>query len=45
MKLRIIPYRLGSGGARLLAEKLSEKLGYKVWRGGPKVNSLELAGF
>lgn len=33
MKIRVVPYRKGSQGARLLASKLSEKLGYKVFRG------------
>lgn len=32
MKLRIIPYKLGSQSAKELAEKLSQLLGYKVWR-------------
>jgi glutathione synthase/RimK-type ligase-like ATP-grasp enzyme len=36
MKLRVVPYRPGSYSARLLAEKLSEKVGQKVWRGRPK---------
>ncbi len=38
MKLRIIPYKRGSKGARLLAERLSSLLGYKVFRGKPKTN-------
>lgn len=36
MKLRIVPYRRGSESAKMLAELLSEKVGYKVWRGVPR---------
>jgi len=42
VKLRIVPYRRGSESAKMLAEALSEKLGYKVWRGDPKRRSLNL---
>ena len=33
MKLRLVPYKLGSQSAKLLAQKLGELLGYKVYRG------------
>lgn len=36
MKVRIVPYRPSSKSAKDLAIALSEKLGYKVWRGPPK---------
>src|SRR5512139_3529415 len=42
MKLKIVPYKMGSKSARLLAEKLTERLGYKVWRGRPKVKRINL---
>ena len=38
MKIRIVPYKKGSKSARILAEKLSALLGYKVFRGWPKSN-------
>jgi len=34
-KLVLVPHNMGSKSAKLLAEKLSEKLGYKVWRVTP----------
>lgn len=40
--LRIVPYKPNSRGARLLAQKLTETLGYKVWRGKPKINQINL---
>lgn len=36
MKIRLVPYRKGSQSVKLLASKLSEKLGYKVFRGKEK---------
>ena len=42
MKLRIVPYKMNSKSARLLASKLTEKLGYKVWRGRAKEGWLNL---
>lgn len=42
MKLRIVPYRRGSESAKMLAAALGGKLGYKVWRGVPKVNKANL---
>lgn len=36
MKVRIVPYRSGSKSAKDLAIALTEKLGYRVWRGPPK---------
>lgn len=42
MKLRIVPYKVGSQSAKLLAEVLSAKLGYKVFRGMPKRKALNL---
>lgn len=42
MKIRIVPYAKGSRSARQLAERLSGLLGYKVWRGPPKVNRINL---
>lgn len=41
-KLRIVPYKMGSRSARLLAEELSKRLGYKVWRGSPKVGEINI---
>lgn len=39
MKIRIIPYKLGSESAKLLATTLAEKAGYKVFRSGkPRAN-------
>lgn len=35
MKIRIVPYAKGSSGARDIANRLTELLGYKVWRGKP----------
>lgn len=35
--IRIVPYARNSMSARDLANKLTEKLGYKVWRGEPKL--------
>lgn len=43
MKLRIVPYKKGSRSAKLLALKLSEMLGYKVWRGKPKAERLNIS--
>jgi hypothetical protein len=34
-KLVLVPVNMGSAGARALAEKLSEKVGHKVWRVAP----------
>jgi glutathione synthase/RimK-type ligase-like ATP-grasp enzyme len=42
MKLRVVPYKQGSGSAKKLAQALSEKLGYKVWRGKPKPGFLNI---
>lgn len=42
MKLRIVPYKTGSSGAKALAARLSELLGYKVWRGPPKTGRLNI---
>jgi len=39
MKLRIIPYKMSSSSAKNLAKRLTEKLGYKVWRSGPKAGA------
>jgi hypothetical protein len=36
MKIRIVPYAKSSKGAKALANRLTEILGYKVWRGKPK---------
>lgn len=36
MRFRVVPYKMASGSAKLLASKLSAALGYKVWRGVPK---------
>jgi hypothetical protein len=36
LKLRIVPYKMASRSARLLQQKLSDLLGYKVYRGQPK---------
>lgn len=33
MRLRIVPYRSGSESAKMLAEALTTRLGYRVWRG------------
>lgn len=33
MKLKIVPYKMSSDSAQLLQKKLSEKMGYYVWRG------------
>ena len=41
-RVRIVPYRKGSQSAKDLAAKLSELLGYKVWRGPAKPNALNL---
>lgn len=38
MKLRIVPYKRGSRSARILAEKLSALVGYKVFRGKPRLS-------
>lgn len=43
MKIRIVPYAKGSRSARQLAERLSELLGYKVWRGPPKEGRLNIS--
>lgn len=43
MKIRIIPYAKGSSGARDLANRLTELLGYKVWRGKPMKGFVNLA--
>ena len=32
MKLKILPYRIGSSSAKLLAQHLEQLIGYKVWR-------------
>lgn len=43
MKLRLVSKKLGSKSLRLLAEGLSTKLGYKVWRSKhPKLNQENL---
>lgn len=42
MELRIVPYRASSKSARLLAEKLSELQGKKVFRGVPKHGRLNV---
>lgn len=42
MKIRIVPYKRGSASAALLARKLSELLGYKVWCGSPRKRALNL---
>lgn len=42
MKIRIVPYKLGSAGAKLLAQVLSTKLGYKVFRGAPRANRVNV---
>lgn len=42
MKLRIIPYARNSQSARQLAEMLTERLGYKVWRGLPMAGRLNI---
>ncbi len=39
MKIRIVPYKMSSKSARLLASKLTVKLGYKVWRGRPRYDT------
>jgi hypothetical protein len=43
MKLRIVPYKMGSRGARLLASKLSELVGYKVWKGKAKTKRVNIS--
>jgi glutathione synthase/RimK-type ligase-like ATP-grasp enzyme len=42
MKVRIVPYKPASNSAKKLAQALSEKLGYKVWRGKPKPGFLNV---
>ena len=42
MKVRIVPYKRGSKSARVLAEKMSGILGYKVYRGQPKNNRFNI---
>lgn len=43
MRIRIVPYKPGSRSARKLAERLSELLGYKIWRGPPKKGRLNIS--
>lgn len=43
MKIRIVPYKKGSHGAKLLAHRLSELLGYKVWRGKAKTKRVNIS--
>jgi glutathione synthase/RimK-type ligase-like ATP-grasp enzyme len=42
MKLRIVPYKLGSKSAKMLADDLTATLGYKVWAGNPKPRQMNL---
>lgn len=42
MRIRIIPYRSGSESAKMLAEALTTRLRYKVWRGGVRVRKANL---
>lgn len=42
MRFRIVPYKMNSQSAKRLADLLSEKLGYKVWRGKPKPDWLNI---
>jgi glutathione synthase/RimK-type ligase-like ATP-grasp enzyme len=42
MKIRIVPYKLGSESAKLLARALSEKLGYTVYRGPAQQNRINI---
>lgn len=42
MTIRIIPYARNSMSARDIANKLTEKLGYKVWRGEPKMRATNI---
>ena len=42
MRIRIVQYRTGSESAKMLAAALSQRLGYKVWRGPPKRRALNL---
>jgi len=43
MKLRIVPYKMNSMSARALANALSDRLGYKVWRGKPVAGQLNVS--
>lgn len=43
MKLRIVPYSLASESARLIADKLTAALNYKVWIGKVKPGRINLA--
>jgi glutathione synthase/RimK-type ligase-like ATP-grasp enzyme len=38
MKIRLVPYKQFSKSAKILSEKLRDKLGYKVFRGMPREN-------
>jgi len=42
MKFRVVPYKPGSKSAKLLAQHLSEIVGYKVFRGPPKQNRINI---
>jgi glutathione synthase/RimK-type ligase-like ATP-grasp enzyme len=42
VKVRIIPYKRGSKSAKILAEKMSNLLGYKVFRGQPRINRFNI---
>lgn len=42
MRFRVVPYKMASESAKLLASKLSAALGYKVWRGDPKRGKINI---
>lgn len=42
MRFRVVPYKMASESAKLLASKLSAALGYKVWRGEAKLGKTNI---
>ena len=42
MRLRIVPYKKGSHSAKLLAQALSKRFGYTVFRGPPRPNRINI---